>query len=71
MLRERTRAGLDAARKAGRVGSRRHKLTLAKRQEALTMVLSGQKTGADVARLFQVHPSTISRLLDENRERKG
>jgi hypothetical protein len=26
------------------------------------MVNSGRKSAADVARLFQVHPSTISRL---------
>ncbi len=68
MLRERTRAGLDAARKAGRVGGRRHKLTPAQRQEALAMILSGKKSGAEVARLFRVHPSTISRLLDEHRQ---
>jgi DNA-binding LacI/PurR family transcriptional regulator len=27
------------------------------------MVLSGRKSAADAARLFGVHPSTISRLL--------
>ena len=29
------------------------------------MVASGEKSAADVARLFNVHPSTISRLLDK------
>lgn len=63
MIRERTRAGLDAARAEGRVGGRPAKLSPRQRQEAAEMVRSGRKTAAEVARLFQVHPSTISRLL--------
>jgi DNA invertase Pin-like site-specific DNA recombinase len=63
MLRERTRAGLDAARRAGRVGGRRPKLSSAQRAEIRRMVTEGEKTAADAARLFQVHPATISRLL--------
>jgi DNA invertase Pin-like site-specific DNA recombinase len=63
MLRERTQTGLDAARAAGRIGGRRPKLTPPQRQEIVALVGSGQKTGADAARLFRVHPSTITRLL--------
>ncbi len=63
MLRERTRSGLDAARKEGRIGGRRPKLTRQQQEEIVSLVSSGRKTGADAARLFQVHPSTISRLL--------
>ncbi|MDN5881044.1 MAG: recombinase family protein [Nitrosospira sp.] len=63
MLRERTRNGLDAARKEGRVGGRRPKLKTHQRQEIMQMVSSGQKTAADAARLFNVHPATVSRLL--------
>ena len=63
MLRERTKNGLDAARQEGRVGGRRSKLTPQQQKEITTLVSSGQKTGADAARLFQVHPSTIGRLL--------
>lgn len=63
MLRERTKNGLNAARKEGRIGGRRPKLTLQQQQEVMSLVKSGQKTAADVARLFSVHPSTISRLL--------
>jgi hypothetical protein len=29
----------------------------------VTMVSTGTKTGADAARLFNVHPATVSRLL--------
>ena len=63
MLRERTRSGLAAARKEGRVGGRRPKLSPEQRKEILRLVSSGEKTAADAARLFSVSPSTISRLL--------
>jgi DNA invertase Pin-like site-specific DNA recombinase len=63
MIRERTRSGLEAARAEGRVGGRPQKLSTRQRQEAAEMVRSGRKTAAEVARLFQVHPSTISRLV--------
>lgn len=63
MLRERTKAGLDAARQEGRVGGRRPKLTPQQQWEIRRMVRSGDKTAADAARLFKVHPATVSRLL--------
>ena len=63
MLRERTQNGLDAARKQGRIGGRRPKLKKHQQHEIVRLVNSGQKSAADAARLFNVHPSTISRLL--------
>jgi DNA invertase Pin-like site-specific DNA recombinase len=63
MLRERTRAGLEAARRDGRIGGRRPKLTPQQQAEIIRMVSRSNKTGADAARLFSVHPATISRLL--------
>lgn len=63
MLRERTRAGLVAARKQGRVGGRRPKLRPDQQQEIVALVESGKKTAAEAARLFNVHPATVSRLL--------
>lgn len=68
MLRERTKSGLDAARKDGRVGGRRPKLTPQQQKEIVALVTSGQKTGADAARLFRVHPSTVVRLLAKHRQ---
>ncbi|STU34594.1 putative invertase [Klebsiella pneumoniae] len=59
MLRERTKSGLAAARQDGRVGGRRPKLTPNSKKEIVSLVTSGQKTGADAARLFRVHPSTV------------
>jgi DNA invertase Pin-like site-specific DNA recombinase len=63
MLRERTKAGLDAARREGRIGGRRPKLTSQQQNEIRKMVSKGDKTAADAARLFKVHPSTVARLL--------
>ena len=69
MLRERTKAGLDAAREEGRVGGRRPKLSAQQQSEIRRMVSSGEKTAAAAARLFKVHPATVSRLLDRSRVR--
>jgi DNA invertase Pin-like site-specific DNA recombinase len=63
MLKERTKAGLDAAREEGRIGGRRPKLSDRQQDEIRKMVTMGDKTAADAARLFKVHPATVSRLL--------
>ena len=63
MLRERTRVGLENARKEGRIGGRRAKLKENQQLEIAQLVNSGAKTAADAARLFNVHPATISRLI--------
>jgi DNA invertase Pin-like site-specific DNA recombinase len=63
MLKQRTKAGLDAARKEGRIGGRRPKLKPQQQQEIVRLVRAGKKTAADAARLFGVHPATVSRLL--------
>jgi DNA invertase Pin-like site-specific DNA recombinase len=63
MLRERTKAGLETAREEGRIGGRRAKLSLQQQAEIRKMVSKGDKTAADAARLFKIHPATVSRLL--------
>ena len=63
MLRERTKVGLDSARREGRIGGRRPKLSPQQQAEIRKMVSKGHKTAADAARLFKVHPATVSRLL--------
>ncbi len=68
MLRERTKHGLDAARREGRVGGRRPKLTDPQQKEIVRLVSAGEKTGADAARLFRVHPSTVARLLAKHQQ---
>ena len=62
ILKERTRAGLDVARAAGRVGGRRPSLRPEQRTSAIEMVATG-KTAAEVARIFGVHRGTIGRLV--------
>ena len=63
MLRERTQAGVEAARQEGRVGGRRPKLSPQQQSEIRKMVSEGEKTAAAAARLFKVHPATISRVI--------
>lgn len=68
MLRERTLKGLESARKQGRVGGRKPKLSQEQKNEIVNLIRTGAKTNADVARLFSVHPSTISRLLAKHKD---
>jgi DNA invertase Pin-like site-specific DNA recombinase len=56
MIRERTSAGLAAARAEGRIGGRRKKLDDSKRREIAEAVVSGRKTAAQMARIFGVSP---------------
>jgi DNA invertase Pin-like site-specific DNA recombinase len=61
MVRERTRAGLKAAREQGRTGGRRPKLTAHQKTEIIAMLAAG-RAGAEIARIFRVHRATISRV---------
>lgn len=61
MVRERTQAGLRAARAQGRGGGRQPKLTQQQQAEVLTMLKAG-RSAADIARIFRVHRTTISRV---------
>lgn len=63
LIRERTIAGLVAARGEGRIGGRRPKLDLATRAEIVGAVLSGRSTGATMAKLHGVSEATISRIV--------
>jgi DNA invertase Pin-like site-specific DNA recombinase len=63
MIRERTSAGLAAARAEGRIGGRRRKLDAAKRREIAESVITGRKSGADMARLYNISQPTVSRIV--------
>jgi DNA invertase Pin-like site-specific DNA recombinase len=63
MVRERTRAGLAAARDRGVKVGRPAKLSPHQQQEIIRTVRAGSKTAADAARLFGLHRSSITRLL--------
>ena len=67
MIRERTSAGLAVARAEGRVGGRRKKLDAAKRREIAESVITGRKSGADMARLYNVSQPTVSRIVAAHR----
>jgi len=58
---ERTRAGLDSARARGRIGGRPPKLAGDRLALLLDLLRAGTHRGADLARMFDVHPSQISR----------
>ena len=66
IVRERTRAGLKAAREQGRKGGRRPKLMAHQKTEILAMLAAG-RAGAEIARIFRVHRATISRVAAEAR----
>ncbi len=63
MIRERTKAGLETARAQGRIGGRRPKLNKQQKIEIIEMINSGRKSASETARIFNVHPATICRLL--------
>lgn len=67
MIRERTRAGLKEARAKGRKPGRKPRLTAEQEAEIVDAVASGRKTAADMARVFAIHPSTVSRLIAKAR----
>jgi DNA invertase Pin-like site-specific DNA recombinase len=66
MIRERTSAGLATARAEGRIGGRRKKLDAAKRREIAESVVSGRKSGAKMARLYNLSQPTVSRIVAEH-----
>ncbi len=68
MIRERTQAGLQAARAEGRTGGRPPKGTEQQRLDIADNVLSGRKAGADMARLYNISDPTVSRIVSRARQ---
>jgi len=62
LIRERTRAGLQVTRAQGRTGGGRKKLTQAPCADIVDNFPSGHKTGAEMARFYQVSEPTGSRI---------
>jgi len=67
LLRERTRAGLAAARARGRVGGRPRSLDASKLRIARTLLASGELSVSEVARQVGVAPSTLYRAIPGGR----
>jgi DNA invertase Pin-like site-specific DNA recombinase len=68
MIRERTNAGLAAARQEGRIGGRRPKLNKDQRQDIIDNLISDRKSGAQMARLYNVSEATVSRIVSQHRQ---
>ncbi len=63
LIKDRTTAGLAAARARGRVGGRKPVLTAQQIQVALKMYAAGDSTVADIAKVLRVSRATIYRQL--------
>jgi DNA invertase Pin-like site-specific DNA recombinase len=67
IIKERTKLGLQRARANGRIGGGRYKLSATQQAEAIRMIRSGEKTQSEIAELFNLDRSTISRMMTEVR----
>ena len=67
MIRKRTSACLAAAQAGGYVGGRRKKLDAARRRGTAESVVTGRKSATATARLHNVSPPTVSRVVAKHR----
>ncbi len=70
MLKERTKKGLEYAKKQGRVGGRKPKLKPIQRSELIKLHIGG-KSAKELSELFNVHQATIYRILKDNDENRS
>ncbi len=68
MIRERTQVGLKVAKDEGRTGGRQPTLRADQRTDIIENILDGRKTGAQMARLYNVSEATISRVMAAHRQ---
>lgn len=71
LIRERTRAGLEAARARGRVGGRRKRLDEDRRRHAVELYRSRQRTVKEVRALVGISRSTLYAYVEEFAEDSG
>src|SRR5271165_4349815 len=64
---ERTKLGVRQAMADGKIVGRPSKLDKEKRKHLLEMINAGQKTQAEMARVFNINRSVISRLISKQR----
>jgi DNA invertase Pin-like site-specific DNA recombinase len=70
IIKERTKLGLMRARANDRIGGGRYKLSATQQAEAIKMIRLGEKSQAEIAELFNVDRSTISRMMKEVRAKE-
>ncbi len=63
--RERTRAGLDAARARGRKGGRKHRLSPERRAHAVDLYCAKDKTAREICRLMGISKPTLYAYVAE------
>lgn len=68
LIRERTKAGTDAARAAGRIGGRRRRLAAAQEKAAVKMIEDKTDSIPAVAAVFGVSSATMNRILRRHRD---
>ena len=71
LIRERTRAGLAAARARGRVGGRRKRLGEEQRRHAVELYRSRQRTVKEICALVGISRSTLYAYVEEFAEAGG
>jgi DNA invertase Pin-like site-specific DNA recombinase len=71
LIRERTRAGLAAARARGRQGGRTKRLDVDQRALAFRLHQERQHPIADICRMMGISKSTLYSYLDEAQRRGG
>lgn len=69
LIRERTRAGLSAARARGHKGGRKKRLDPAKQQRALQLYHDRQHTVEEICRLMNIGRSTLYNYLNEHKHK--
>ncbi len=65
LVRERTRAGLEAARARGRMGGRKHRLSPDKRRHAVELYRAKDKTVRDICTLMGISKPTLYAYVAE------
>jgi DNA invertase Pin-like site-specific DNA recombinase len=65
LVRERTRAGLQAARARGRMGGRKHRLSPERRAHAVTLYQAKEKTVGEICRLMGISKPTLYAYVAE------
>lgn len=64
LIRERTQAGLEAARARGRRGGRPSKMTASKLRMAMSLMADRRNSGTEVAEQLQIGRSTLYKWID-------
>ena len=71
LVRERTAAGLKAARARGRVGGRKKRMTAEQVRQASLLLADSSSDVSDICLTFGVHRATLYRNVKEYQRQEG